>query len=120
MRAIVEQLLASADAESNHDLAHSDWLEDARPEEIEGLYDEFRVRYAMALEELVGLLSQPDRAASNDRAWFDTWFPEAMDAAAWHRGKKWLCLALAHGDRETPVYLALSSLTVDRLAELGG
>ncbi len=120
MQAIVEELLASEKDDDSHYLAHSPWLEDAERGDIEALYGEYRGRHVSALEGLVSVLGPPDKDLSRDRVWFDTWFPEALYAVAWCRRGRWLCLAVSHADRETPVCLELRCVTDSRLTQLAG
>jgi hypothetical protein len=97
---------------------HTDWLDGYEPDAIDGLYAAFVDKHALVQKVVVEILGPPDRAMPEDSGWFESWWPEVVTASAWRTQGLWLCLAVEHQDRETPISLLLRSVTDAELAEL--
>ena len=117
MRQDLERMIASGEDE-DLSLAHTPWLEDPSPEDLEALYADYRLRHAVSTQEIVSVLGVPQKSLEQDADWFETWYPEAFAAAAWAVSGKWIVLAAEQADRETPVLLRLQCLTESSLEDL--
>jgi len=120
MRTMQEQLqaLMARPADKPLDLEVTDWFWDVPREEVQAKIREFRDKFIPKRAELVEILGQPTRALPHDRDWFDQWYPESLEAAAWERGDTLICLAVDHHDSECPVALVLRWLPKSDLADL--
>ena len=118
MQKLIETIFAAGPSAKPYYLARTGWLDDAEPEKVEQIYREYSGKYRAALSELEELMDKPQRSLESDREWIRSWFPEAIEAAVWQRNDRYLCLAVEHHDRETPVGLVLRCLTAEELQEL--
>jgi hypothetical protein len=118
LRTQVDALIAAAPGAKPVFLEVTDWFYDVPWEEIEPIEDRFREKFKIVLSEMVALFGMPEWALPVDREWFDRWYPESLEAAAWDREDRIFCLAVDHPDKETPVTLNLRCLTKSELAEL--
>ena len=117
MREVVSALLSEAPDAEPVFLEQSGWLEQPSEELLKSLYAKYRRRFRVVRAKLVKLLGEPAYESATDETWFGNWYPEALLAAAWFVQGKYLCLAVEHADKETPVALVLSCLTEEELAE---
>ena len=75
-------------------------------------------QFGPAKQELASRYGEPQWSLPTDRAWFDGWYPESLEAAAWDFGDRIVCLAVDHHDKETPVTMCIRCLTAEELAGL--
>lgn len=105
-------------ASLEEDLAHTEWLSDVSPDQLEGIYREYSAHYTKAKSQIEDLIGPPSYRLPEDRTWFGQWYPEAFAASTWVFGDRIICLAAEHQDREAPVVLAIRSYTHEEIADL--
>jgi hypothetical protein len=118
MRELLTKLSGTDKADESEILSHTEWLEDASDVVLEAIYADYRSRAQEARRELEVILGPPAKTVSSNREWFEAWYPEAFEGAAWRHGRRWVCIAAEHADRETPVLLQLRSITPEALDAL--
>ena len=117
LRAQLKTLMAARPPAKPVYLEATGWFYDVAPSKIVPIQRAFRKKFRAKRAELIELLGKPDWTLPGDRAWFDQWYLEALEAAAWKREGRILCLAVEHEDKESPVALALQCLTERELAK---
>lgn len=118
LRAMLDGLSAAAPGAKPVFLDATDWFYDTPWEQIEPFDQHFRERFRAILPKVTAILGRPTWSRPSDRDWFDAWYPESLEAAAWDRGDRIVCFAMDHQDKETPITLNLRCLTKAELAEL--
>jgi hypothetical protein len=118
MRQHLETLISGTHGRTDLYIQATGWFFDVAWEDIEPIIREFRQKFVPKRVELIELLGEPTWSLPQDHDWFYRWYPEALEAAAWDRGDKVICLAVDHHDKETPVALLLRCFTKVELAKL--
>jgi hypothetical protein len=99
-------------------LQTSGWLShELSADELESKYENFNHSFQEAVGQFTEILGAPVRTHTQDHAWLASWYPEAMQFAAWKSEAGLIALALEHQDREAPILLLVSHLTEQEIAE---
>lgn len=118
MKTVVDSLLAQCPGGEPEYFKVSDWFDDDKRDRVESVITEYSSYYHKWLEELKGLLGEPNQTEKTHRTEIDRWWPEAIFAACWKVDSKTLCLALEQHDRETPVGVVLRCLSQEEISDL--
>ena len=85
----------------------TDWLFDIDLDEVDRMYATLDKMFRGLLGECIVELGPPLYTDEDDRDRVDAWYPEALRLASWRRGDWNLYLALAHQDKEAPIFIEL-------------
>ena len=69
MQQLIETIFAAGPGAKPYYIAHTDWLDNVEPEEIEEIYREYSGKYRAALSEIEELMGKPQRSLESDGEW---------------------------------------------------